>query len=463
MKISLIFPALLCLSACGGQAAKPHAEAPAPAAPAEITLTSTARENLGITFVKAEYRKVQGTVRYPGRFEIEAAARRSYQTPFTGRVEVLVRPYQSVALGDPLYRIESEEWQRLQVAIAEGCNDRACGGDCAAIGTANKNFAAGESHLEASTQALKVWTDRVKTLEKLDQELGGKAAERAEASIRAAELGLQVSEAQRQLTKLKREAQGPDGSAATGLAAVRLRQIFALASAITGLSRKELEARDEKGIPRWLSIDAPTICAAAPGIVEAAVLTTGTWASHTTVLTVTDPSKVRFEAAGLQADLPRLKPGLIGRIIAHDPANQDSIPVDVSLAPLADAIDRSVLLIARTATGASMPHWVRPGVTALLEIAISGSTDEELAIPLACLVPEGLERVFFRRDPAHPELLKRVIADLGASDGRWVVLQSGVKEGDEVVLGGVHPLALSTRAPVAGAAKPDPHASCGGH
>jgi multidrug efflux pump subunit AcrA (membrane-fusion protein) len=461
---TLSFLALVVLASCGTQAPKPQAEAPAAAPSADITLTSTARENLGITFAKVQYRVVQGTVRYPGRFETEASARHSYQTPIAGRVEVLVRPYQFVAAGDPLYRIESEEWQRLQVAIAEGCNDRACGGDCAATGTANKNLAAGEQHLEASAQALQAWTERAKALEKLDKELGGKAAERAEVSIRIAELGLQVSEAQQQLAKLKREAQGPDGSSATGLAAVRLRQIFALATAITGLSRKELEARDDKGIPRWLSLDAPLIRASAPGCVESAVLTTGTWtAAHTTVLTVTNPSVVRFEAAGLQADLPRLKPGLTGHVVAHDPANQDRIPVDVSLAPLADAIDRSVLLIARTATGAALPHWVRPGVTALLEIAISGSTDEELAIPLACLVPEGLERVFFRRDPAHPELLKRVIADLGVSDGRWVVLQSGVKEGDEVVLGGVHPLALSTRAPVAGAAKPDPHASCGGH
>jgi hypothetical protein len=42
-------------------------------------------------------------------------------------------------------------------------------------------------------------------------------------------------------------------------------------------------------------------------------------------------------------------------------------------------------------------------------------------------------------------------------------VNSGLKEGDEVVLGGVHPLKLSVQAPVAGAAKPDPHASCGGH
>jgi hypothetical protein len=35
-------------------------------------------------------------------------------------------------------------------------------------------------------------------------------------------------------------------------------------------------------------------------------------------------------------------------------------------------------------------------------------------------------------------------ADLGVSDGRWVVIHSGVRAGDEVVLDGVYPLMLAT-------------------
>jgi hypothetical protein len=34
-------------------------------------------------------------------------------------------------------------------------------------------------------------------------------------------------------------------------------------------------------------------------------------------------------------------------------------------------------------------------------------------------------------------------ADLGVSDGKWVVVKSGVKEGDEVVLDGVYELKLA--------------------
>jgi hypothetical protein len=59
-------------------------------------------------------------------------------------------------------------------------------------------------------------------------------------------------------------------------------------------------------------------------------------------------------------------------------------------------------------------------------------------------VLDGTRRVFFRRDPANPDRAIRVEADLGADDGRWVVVESGVRAGDEIVLDGVYPLLLST-------------------
>jgi len=46
-------------------------------------------------------------------------------------------------------------------------------------------------------------------------------------------------------------------------------------------------------------------------------------------------------------------------------------------------------------------------------------------------------------DPKQPDQVAKLEADLGASDGRWVVVQSGLKEGDQVVLGGIYPLKLS--------------------
>jgi multidrug efflux pump subunit AcrA (membrane-fusion protein) len=79
----------------------------------------------------------------------------------------------------------------------------------------------------------------------------------------------------------------------------------------------------------------------------------------------------------------------------------------------------------------------------VLEVVVNGSADEELAIPQAATIRNGLEIVLYRRHRSNPEVVEQVTADLGASDGRWVVINSGLKEGDEVVVGGIYPLKLS--------------------
>ena len=49
-----------------------------------------------------------------------------------------------------------------------------------------------------------------------------------------------------------------------------------------------------------------------------------------------------------------------------------------------------------------------------------------------------------RRDPANPDKAIRIEADLGVDDGRWIVIKSGVAEGNEVVLEGVYQLMVAT-------------------
>jgi multidrug efflux pump subunit AcrA (membrane-fusion protein) len=129
--------------------------------------------------------------------------------------------------------------------------------------------------------------------------------------------------------------------------------------------------------------------------------------------------------------------------VAADPAVATQIPATFLIGPVADARDRSVELIARPIPGTAMPAWVRPGVTAHLDVVMDGRPEEELAIPVAATIRDGLQVIYFRRDREHPDQVVRVEADLGARDGRWVVVQSGLKEGDQVVLGGIYPLKLS--------------------
>ena len=77
------------------------------------------------------------------------------------------------------------------------------------------------------------------------------------------------------------------------------------------------------------------------------------------------------------------------------------------------------------------------------EVVLAGGS-EELAIPQSAVVRDGARAIIFRRDPANPDKAIRMEADLGLSDGRWVVIASGVKEGDEIVMGGNFQLMLAT-------------------
>ena len=399
-----------------------------------VSVTATVRENLGITFVKSEYRVVQGLLRVPGRFESEPSARRAYQVPLAGRVEVLVKPYQRVVVGDPLYRVASAEWNSLQRELAEASFAASLSGE---------RYTAAQAHIQAVEQAATMWRERATSLERLAKEIGGKAAELAEASGRAADLMVQQTEARTRLAEVKSEAQGANGSPDGGLAAIRLRHLLMMAARITGLDVATLTAASS-GRAHWQTIEELVVLAAAAGVVEGEVLTSGTWLeARANVLTVTDPAGVRFRASALQSDLPKLRDGLAARIVGADPQDTSRMDATMVVAPIADALDRSVDLIARPVAGASIPAGIRPGVAAVLEVVISGSAEEELAIPVAATIRDGLKIIFFKRNRTNPDVVEKVEADLGASDGRWVVMNSGVKEGDEVVVGGIYPLKLS--------------------
>ena len=65
-------------------------------------------------------------------------------------------------------------------------------------------------------------------------------------------------------------------------------------------------------------------------------------------------------------------------------------------------------------------------------------------MPLAAVQQDGLEAVLFRRNPEKPNEVIRIEGDLGANDGRWVSVLSGLRDGDEVVLDGSFQLMLAT-------------------
>lgn len=185
-----------------------------------------------------------------------------------------------------------------------------------------------------------------------------------------------------------------------------------------------------------------TVHARAAGVVAPERLAEGAAVDERdAVLATVDPTRVRFRAAALHGDLGRWQDGARAVLVPIAASHADALPARFSLGLEADPRTRTIDLIAWP-LGDERPQWARPGLAGVLEITTAGG-DEELAIPLAATVRDGLKPILFRRDPADPDQVIRLDADLGADDGVWVQVLSGLREGDTVVVGGIYPLLLS--------------------
>lgn len=347
---------VMVVSGCGDDHG--HAHAPAPAAAAEpasnrIPIPAAVRANLGLTFAKAEYRVVAATRRFPGRFELDVDARQAYTAAFPGQVELLARPYQPVAAGQPLYRLAGRGWGELQREWREANADQA---------------------------------------------------------------GLDAAVVAQRLALVRRSL-----AQAAGLAV------------------------DDARLAEVATAAALTVHARSAGVVEGAIASTGTIvAPGEAVMATTDPQRVRLRATALHSDLARLRPGLTCRIVPMTGGTSERVPATMAIALEADPVRRTQDLIAwPSATSTAWPTWARVGATALLEVEVAGGGDAELAIPVDATIRDGLATILFRRDPADADQVIRIEADLGASDGAWVQVLSGLKEGDEIVVAGIYQLKLS--------------------
>lgn len=120
------------------------------------------------------------------------------------------------------------------------------------------------------------------------------------------------------------------------------------------------------------------------------------------ILTTIHPDKVRFHAMALQSDLPKFRKGQTVRIVPAQAKGTDlnqSIEAVLQLGLTADPMQRTVPLFA---TPNEPQSWVRPGVSAFLEIATESTSGVVLAIPRSAVVKDGMTHVFFKRDPLDP-------------------------------------------------------------
>lgn len=431
-----------------------HAEEQTPSNRVEVP--ESVRRNLGITFAKVESRPVAQTIRVPGQFELLPEARREYRTMLAGRVELLVTQFAKVEPGTPLYRLSSTEWRELQEKLSEAESSmRQAEARSTAIGPL---MAAHRQHEQSLRASVELWEKRIQQLDQnrasgvvtLDEYTA------AQTTLAANRSGLaEVLEKEAEL-----EAQRIETEAQLDAARARSRLLLATASTVLGIDEMELlklcEPRPHNGnghhhegpatqpAQAWREIAVVDVRATTSGIVDLVDLTNGAWAtSGSLVLSTMEPTKLRFRAYGMQSDLGRLADGLPARIVPPKGGSiglQDTMEGVLQMGLRADSLERTLDLLV---VPQIVAPWARPGVSAHLEITAAGGQND-LAIPLSSVIQDGLAKIIFRRDPQNPDKAIRMEADLGIDDGRWVVINSGVREGDEVVLDGVYQLMIAT-------------------
>ena len=391
-----------------------------------IDIPPTIRKNLGITFAKVERRPVRRTLRLPGQFELRPKARREYHVMLPGRVELLVEQYQRVKSGEILYRLDSPDWRKMQQELAAVYIARR---------RSHAELDVAEATLTETQKATEFLKNRIENL--------------AEAQVRQVELEAELATKRNSLPRLEAELR----SAQMGFDAAHIRYdvLLTTASSVTGIPLNVLDKQADKHrntdgpMPHWQTITQLTIRAEVPGIVDNIGATNRGWVeTGDLVLDTLNPSEVRFHADALQADINLFRDGLPAKIVPPPGGSIDLteyIDGTLTVGFRAHSEQRTIPIYM---VPQKLPHWAKPGVTAYLEVFVDGSDEPQLAIPESCVIRDGLDLIFFRRDPHNPNEVIRVEADLGVSDGRWIIVNSGVKAGDEVVLKGVYPLMLAS-------------------
>lgn len=390
-----------------------------------IDVPLAVRQNLGITYVSVERRPVRGTERLPGFFELLPEARRDYHAILEGKIELAVTTLDRVEPGQLLYTIESPAWRTLQKLISDAC---------AATHAAEAAVTIAEARLVEMQSKEALLRERIESL--------------AQANVRRAELEASAAELRSQFARLEAEIEASRVAVRSSESECLL--LLDTASSYTGLALDELTAsgphpaHDSPAAP-WRDLDRIEVRAKSAGAVVTVDTTNGAWAAGgARVLSVIDPRKVRFRAHAPQGDLTRFRNGQAVRIVPPQGGVVDigaSIDSELVVGFVAHAEQRSLPLYANTP---NPPAWAKPGVAAYLEVFMNGTADPELALPLSCIMRDGLVDIFFLRDRKNPDVVIRTEADLGVNDGRWVVLQSGVRAGDEVVLDGAYELKLAS-------------------
>jgi len=334
----------------------------------------SAQRLLGLSVVTAMPRRVTGTVRFPGRFELMPDARRAYSAPLPGVIEVRVRTPQRVAAGETLFTLHAPEWVRMNGEV--------------------RDTAAALTLLKAESEALR------KRLSQL-----------REAGVRHAELEQQLAVKEAEAARAEQTRQNAEAARAA---------ILAL-------------CREQDGVL--------TVVAREAGVVERVPVVSGAWVdAGAEVAAVVRADRLWFHADGVPAELASVRDGQAGFVepvtaYAKQPSATGRIEMGF-------ATDDALRIHPLYLTSDAWPDWAGPGRAGVLSVVIAESAPEQIALPEACVVTDGLQSIVFVHDPHDAQRLIRRGVTLGARDGGWVAVE-GVAAGEAVVLDGAYELQLA--------------------
>lgn len=420
---------LLILVGCGSQSSEKTnssemldsdpANAEEPELEDGILVPKGVRENLGITFVKVERRSISETRRVPGSFELTPEARREYHSLLRGRISLHVKQFQEVEAGDLLYRLNSPQWRQIQHDAVE---------------------AEGEITMAEATHDVLV--ARRKEVDTLLEKVTERMNNLSSVGTRNAELEAEAMALKSSLPRIDAELAAQEAAVAESYGHYQSR--LKILSSVTGISLEDMN-HEENGVPSWMNITELEVRAGGSGTVEDLFVNDGGWLEEGTLALATiNKDAVRFHAEAPQSDIGLYLDGQTAKIVPSQGSSLDiqgSVSGKLRLGLTAHQSQRTISLYVDPE--GPIPSWARSGVSAFLEITLTENTTEHWAIPLSAVLQDGLEQVFYRRDPENRNRVLRVIADLGENDGRWVAVKSRLKEGDEVVLDGAYALKMS--------------------
>jgi multidrug efflux pump subunit AcrA (membrane-fusion protein) len=345
-------------------------------------MPESAQRLLGLSVVTAMPRRVTGTVRFPGRFELMPDARRAYSAPLPGVVEVKVRPPQRVAAGEVLFTLHAPEWTRVNGEV--------------------RDAAAALALFKAESEALRK-----------------RLAQLREAGVRHAELEQQLAVKAAETERAEQTRQNAEAARAA---------ILAL-------------CREQDGVL--------AVTAREAGVIERVPVASGAWVeAGAEVAAVVRADRLWFRADGIPAELGQVRDGQAGFVEPLTARGEQ--PPATGHVELGFETDDKARIHPLYLTADTWPAWAGPGRAGVLSVAVAASAPEQIALPEACVVTDGLRQIVFVRDPHDAQrLFKREVA-LGASDGDWVAVE-GVTAGEAVVLDGAYELKLA--APSAGASQ----------